>query len=671
MLATGIVYDTDSSNFNGIVLLPASLAVDNNRDGNISFDIDDLTSEDNPFVFWLNNNIDAAGSESAYSSVQDDLDPTSGNVDWTRDTFHGTRDLEDFARLWLNVGALQNSIANGNISGNICIGLKWVPFANMTFNGTNDPAIKLYVAYGSGNADYLTNSTIAADQLTGNYANAIEDVSGVAGGANHTLIEPPASGSRDYDFIFPESVVANLTSANSTIHLLFEGCQSGNGELSLVFLLNNGSGNYTKIGSGPSVCLDLEDIKNLYERWTVGDGPSSGELSTWLTGEGGGGVPNSTANISTTGITGANFTDDTPDGTPYILFVHGWNVQPWEKDAFAQTAFKRLYWQGYQGRFGTFQWPTTYHTADIEAVFDYDIGEFTAWLSAKPLENLLTGTLATRYGSGNIYILAHSMGNVVTGEALRLAASDGSGQIVNTYVASQAAVPVHNYDPSQSAPSGFWGSRVIYSLITILGHSYGNISVSASPSTPNIYPFWFKPVSASGSSVVNFYNTNDFALNLAHWQTNAALKPDGWVYPVGYGTTGTNPFGYTSSNYTVVADDFCNTLSGNNALHLAAVSGNFAIGNTTYGTDLNDQYQIMAFAAQAQGGPLGDTAGVGNMTGNQSLQSMWGTDSLDPGNTTSPFYEHPWHSAEFRFDNATQNTYWHTLLGPNGFKLTP
>ena len=30
------------------------------------------------------------------------------------------------------------------------------------------------------------------------------------------------------------------------------------------------------------------------------------------------------------------------------------------KDRFAETAFKRLYWQGYQGRFGSFRWPTDY-----------------------------------------------------------------------------------------------------------------------------------------------------------------------------------------------------------------------------------------------------------------------------------------------------------------------
>lgn len=37
------------------------------------------------------------------------------------------------------------------------------------------------------------------------------------------------------------------------------------------------------------------------------------------------------------------------------LWVHGWNMASWEKDRFAGTAFKRLCWQGPQGRRGVFR----------------------------------------------------------------------------------------------------------------------------------------------------------------------------------------------------------------------------------------------------------------------------------------------------------------------------
>jgi len=120
-----------------------------------------------------------------------------------------------------------------------------------------------------------------------------------------------------------------------------------------------------------------------------------------------------------------------------------------------------------------------------------------------------------------------------------------------------------------------------------------------------------------------------------------------------------------------VADDFYNTSSGNHSLHLAAVSGNFAVGNTTYGSNVNNQYEIMAFAAQAQCAPLGDSSGVGNLTGDgTSLQSLWPADNISGTlNTTSPYNEHAWHDAEFLFDASSQSQYWKKVM--QAFGLLP
>ena len=43
-------------------------------------------------------------------------------------------------------------------------------------------------------------------------------------------------------------------------------------------------------------------------------------------------------------------------------------MESWEKDRFAESAFKRLYWQGYQGRFGVFRWPTDYGFKGISSL---------------------------------------------------------------------------------------------------------------------------------------------------------------------------------------------------------------------------------------------------------------------------------------------------------------
>jgi|SRR5208283_805378 len=68
---------------------------------------------------------------------------------------------------------------------------------------------------------------------------------------------------------------------------------------------------------------------------------------SWTVGEGNGGTPATSA----TPYSPFQYTSASPEANQYILFVHGWNLQPYEKDAFASTAYKRLYWQGYKGRF--------------------------------------------------------------------------------------------------------------------------------------------------------------------------------------------------------------------------------------------------------------------------------------------------------------------------------
>ena len=86
------------------------------------------------------------------------------------------------------------------------------------------------------------------------------------------------------------------------------------------------------------------------ERWTVGDNSAV--------------APSSTPELASddgypAGVPAFQYPLPQTANTPYILHVHGYNMALWEKDHFGETEFKRLYWQGYQGRFGVFRWPTT------------------------------------------------------------------------------------------------------------------------------------------------------------------------------------------------------------------------------------------------------------------------------------------------------------------------
>ena len=337
--------------------------------------------------------------------------------------------------------------------------------------------------------------------------------------------------------------------------------------------------------------IQIVDIKQMYERWTVGDNSSV--------------PPTNTASLVTdnlpAGMSAFEYTPPTDSSTPYILLVHGYNMAVWEKDRFAETAFKRLYWQGYQGRFGAFNWPTA------QNAIQFGSSEKQAWLSARGLLNKLND-LNTEY-PGQVYLAAHSLGNVVAGEALLLA----TNQVVNTYVAMQGAVVAHAYDPTTTpyTPLNDYGTPDCFA------HYWTNGA-----------PCYFNATAGAGT-YVNFYNTNDWALYNAWLLAFQNAKP--LLYP----------------SYRYIPD-----------------TGQYF--KDYYNTELffpGDRYEIFNAIIQARSYALGAQPDVGGafMVGtnyNQvPLPSVWPPDPLN-----NDYRAHIYHSAEFRSDNAQRWQFWNAVL---------
>jgi hypothetical protein len=599
-----LAYATAAAGQNhAVLLIPMAMAVDNNRDGQITFDAADQTSPNKPYSFWVNNDHDGYCTVSGETSVQDDLDP-SKQTDAQSFSITCARDLEDFTRLWINTQGIAKELQDGTL----LLALEWK-------DAVDDPQMQLFqAAETNGGSLYLTDTKVAAQQVASPYGTRLIEWRHL-----NTL-------TKYNPFIFPTKFWSNISADQPEVHLLFDAVSRGSGRLVMSFYKSDG---VTKIGEGPAVYLDLKDIKEMYERWTVGDDN--------------GGTPASRAVISElrlpAGVGPFRYDSQSPEANQYILFVHGWNLAPWERDAFAETAFKRLYWQGYKGRFGAFEWPTTYYIPiglpgdDVRLGLTFDPGEQTAWQSAAPLEMLLN-SLHDQYGS-SVYVFAHSHGNVVVGEALRKGAQDGLGKLVNTYVACQAAVSGNCYD------SGLNGDDLLD--FGLLGR-YG-------PETPNIYNNWLSYTNAA-STKVNFYNVNDYALSSDHWQFDQITKPDNRRYS----------YWYASSDLTTVLDLFFKYPTGGDPesqtpLHL---------GNLN---DVMDRYEITAWAAESRSKALGGIPSVNGFTA-QNLQRLWLPDPFE----TDPnkFYsKHPWHSAEFRFTNMEQRTFWETLMTKFGMPTNP
>jgi hypothetical protein len=614
------------------------LAVDANRDGTIklaSEDASDQTSATMPYRFWPNDDFDRGHTVDGTDYEQDDISPTEAAAnnwveDWKSNTVQSKRDLEDFARIVVSTSGLSDAFRNGDLY----LGLKWT-------DTVGTPSIKLYKQYdATGGTSYLTDDYQASVQLAENAILTQRYRSDdVASPSAHTVV---TLGDL---FVLPQALWFGLSGDTLKRSLLFEGCTAGTGQLKLVILKRDGT-NYTEVGDGPGVWLDLKNIRDMYEHWTVGQGPVPY----------GGGAPAALSQASS-----FTYTAQSPEESKYILYVHGWNMEQWEKERFAETAYKRLYWQGYKGRFGLFSWPTTngfdgIHSAITDST-NYDRGEFSAWRSASLLEQKLA-QLNGQYPS-RVYLLAHSMGNVVAGEALRRAGQDGLGVIVRTYVASQAALPVHCYNGSLS--DNLDADVPASGIVRAFDGGW--------PQTANAYKSWLAANSAAVAKRVNFFNINDYALWRDVWQLNQWLKPDHpdfcanppdpqrtyrYLDDINQPPT-QDGFGWLRPGAQVDPSDRPDL---NNRWMAVLRLGNAA--------DVKDRYEIMAMACESRSKALGATSFNEGLDASLWLGSIWPT---DPSGDARPYSRHKWHSAEFRSTNMLQKGYWQALLGPQGFNI--
>lgn len=638
------------------------LYADYNRDDVISFDGTDSTTATRVFRFWTNDGRDGWISEGDWNGyvtnsvaipVQDALDPAVGPPNHQDGRIVCARELENLFRVAVRLkgACLVEAVA----SNEVMVGMAWRPMASNDdvsgwALGDGSPLVNVYAmapkhgeAWPTGGREYLDDFATSNDQAT-NLTVTIENFPpltvgyGVAMGSVGKGAPLVLNNFAEYPQTIPFGSLHRPNADHPNLYMLVEGAARGKGRLGVTL-----GGDANDLGATNlygAVHLDLRNIKELYERWTVGDGN--------------GGNPANDAAISTArlpaGVNGLSYESDlglsdpdAPEGGKYILYVHGYNMRPWEKDAFAETMVKRLYWSGYKGKVGAFQWPCTFGAI---GKLLYDESEFTSWKTAPPLRAKLTSLLTQASGT---YLLAHSQGNVAVGEALRMsyqAQADEQLPIVpllECYVASQAAIPVHCYDPDKPLPQDFFDTW------RTVGEGWFGIDLSIRPSgpdTPNIYPNWMRLQAVTRR--VNFYNPNDWALARWVWETDQALKPNSTVGPnVPYRFAG-------NTEATPVEDSFvAGPLELPIPLHLGTPS------------NLQNRHEIMSFAAESRCRALGTTANTANFQSELNLSTAWGGVDFNGRD----FSDHCWHSAQFRFSYAEQKAYWKQLLGGKGFQI--
>ncbi len=450
------------------ILVPVDMAVDANRDGVIKFagnyndsavagKSQDKTEEIKPFRFWINSDNDGTG---------DGNEVLNSSADSADNEIKSTRDLEDFTRLHLYIGGVQDAVADGTFS----IGLEW-----RNTNGTS-PAIKVYrAAEPTGGNKYLTNesnSYAAILQTAAPFKTALGTVS--SGGS----FKLPS----DF-FQSTGSGIPAFSEDDPTRYLVFEGVGEGKGQLVMTFWKGS-----TKIGEGGGVWLDLVNVRKMYERAKARSNPTD--------------IPNPQDSTSTPAAPSVDYVLDPwsnqwdypsvswTEAKDYIVFVHGWNT-PYE-DArvfFAESMFKRLWQRGYKGRFAALYWPT------LVGVTTFNESEYRAWFLGESLKQYM----ASLPGGYSKNLVAHSMGNVLGGSALR------KGMGVRNYAMIDAAVPASCYDDSSDLHQSF-GSN---------SPDHDTDSATLALANKN------KLASVGSANIINFYLASDDALDA--WRLNQEI----------------------------------------------------------------------------------------------------------------------------------------------------
>jgi hypothetical protein len=560
------------------------IGVDKDRSGGIDMDgTNDLTTAASPHVFWINDDNDTYDS-----SISDYVD-ANGASTYSSNLIVNHRDLEDFERLAIRFPSYAYYDAT----------------ATWSLRLTAPTSLKLFATTSDSRAH--VNSSATAAQLT----DPTEQPGTCLGEANPTLTLP--------NWITTQAL-QNLT----TIYCLFEAGTAGTGALQ-VELLRNGD-----VVGRAKVFLKLRPITEMYDHYTAGDTTAQGAT-----------VASTAQQIGTCQLTGLD--DD------YILFVHGWRMQEWERRRFAETAFKRLWWQGYKGRFGLFSWPTEWVSSwqvwptPIPPYMILDMGnfnrsEFQAWRSGTALGKLLAYNLNAGQHAGKVRVFAHSMGNVVVGEALRQLAVGGWTNVVHTYVSCQGALASHAYDPQATVRSLTWKNPSVP----------GGELIPADDGTRNIYreyptnsgaPYFSVAALPSVANFVNFHNVTDFALG--NWEFNQSVKPDG-----GYQWSVGNDFFIGSKTIWYYANG--------NPYYQDLVTTNLY--------PIPDHFEIFSRAAEARCYAIGAQP---SLAGPFSAEVNLSAEPFNFGNPSSH------HSAQFNSSIQARWSFWYTLLTDMGFSVVP
>jgi pimeloyl-ACP methyl ester carboxylesterase len=277
------------------------------------------------------------------------------------------------------------------------------------------------------------------------------------------------------------------------------------------------------------------------------------------------------------------------------VLIHGWRVDTWDWYNISITMLKRLWWQGYQGRFAALRWPTHSNKTEIfpwMGYITYNRSEHIAFKSGTGTAAYLND-LRSRYPDYKISGCAHSMGGIVTMQALKELAA-AAQQPIDNWVLMQAAVPAQCFDTNAPNFQMFLDGEAV-------------------APTPDIYRNYAAGITNAlrpGGKIANFFNPTDFAL--WSWRYNQAFYTENLL---GNGVTTIKPnafMGYFSDG----SNSGLRTNVWNTSAWSIIYGGYYVDGPTRTVTNM---LELMPFVARPRSLAVGASPNVGGQIQGQQL----------------------------------------------------
>jgi hypothetical protein len=363
-----------------VLLIPMAMAVDNNRDGQITFDVADQTTADKPYRFWINDSKEHGDDESDVGA--DDQIPGQSYFKANYSLIHvnGRSDVVNFFPVVLRLSNTLQLLS---------------PTNGYEYHLLQDSgAVKfVYTGLTLTNAfDYLINT--ASTGYGTNFDEAITN-------ADTIQVLNTLGTTLDTNWL------AQVQNNGGTGVILVEGCATNTHPLWLEIWRNG------KLLGGVPLYLNLSGVEQMFRHLNF-CAAANGSIEVAPRAD----APNEPQ------TNGKNF-----------VFLHGYNVNQQEARGVLSEVFKRMYWSGSKATFYGVTWngAETKNTFPFGNLFtpNYHTNVYNALLTAPHLADFL-GTL-----SGRTVVAAHSLGNMVVLNAI----SDSDARIDKHFMID-AAVPM-------------------------------------------------------------------------------------------------------------------------------------------------------------------------------------------------------------------------------------